>query len=197
LKGVKEHREKEVLNYFQYCPLCLARDSIRFEWGSRIDYTACTECGAKWHLDYGLTGFHWARLVKGDTSGRASKELLEEKHEPYFWMLMALEGLKLKTLVTPPKCPIEVRRLLSRFVVFFVRNSTMNQVIFVPIVGDIDSLCSHKNIGSGVRGVSAFSFGFSIWSPNVHWLFVRVKSVLGESVDEVLKLWTSTPQRKN
>jgi len=95
-----EHREKEVLIYFQNCPLCLARKSMSFEWGSSEDYMSCIQCGARWHLNYGVTGFHWAELVKVDATGKNRNELLNVKHQPHFWILMALEGLKSKPPVT-------------------------------------------------------------------------------------------------
>ena len=65
----------------------------------------CIECGARWHLNYGLTGFHWAKLLNRDIAGRASQALLEEKLEPHVWQLMALEGLKstVKSEAIPPK----------------------------------------------------------------------------------------------
>lgn len=53
----------------------------------------CSECGARWHINYGLTGFHWAKLVKENVGGKGAN-LLEHKHEPQFWQRMALEGRK-------------------------------------------------------------------------------------------------------
>jgi len=92
-KEIVELQEKEVSKYFKYCPLCYVKDSMEFEWGFRKSYMMCSECGARWHINYGLTGFHWAKLVK-ENAERKGANLLEEKHEPQFWQRMALEGRK-------------------------------------------------------------------------------------------------------
>jgi hypothetical protein len=93
ISQIIEAAQKEVSTYFKYCPLCYAKDSMEFQWGVTKDYMICSECGARWHINYGLTGFHWAKLVKENVQGKGAN-LLEEKHEPSFWQRMALEGRK-------------------------------------------------------------------------------------------------------
>ncbi|MCK4320386.1 hypothetical protein KAW11_02120 [Candidatus Bathyarchaeota archaeon] len=73
---------------------------MRLEFPSTIFgkiHLICSECGAKWHINYGKTTFDlrfkWAKLVKADVNRRGTI-LLNEKHEPEFWQGMALKGRK-------------------------------------------------------------------------------------------------------
>ena len=90
----------DVYTYFKYCPLCFLEGSMRLEFPSTIFgkiHLLCSECGAKWHINYGKTvftlRFKWAKLVKAGVSGRGN-DLLNEKREPEFWQGMALKGRK-------------------------------------------------------------------------------------------------------
>jgi hypothetical protein len=96
-----ELQEKEVSKYLKHCPLCYAKSSIEFDWGLRKSYVMCSECGARWHINYGLTGFHWAKLVKVNVEGKGA-DLLEKEQEPQFWQKMYLEGRKTIEEVAPP-----------------------------------------------------------------------------------------------
>ena len=89
-----EKAERDVSKYFRYCPLCFAENSMQFQWGLKEDAMTCSNCGAKWHINHGITGFHWAKLVKVNAEGRGA-ELLGEKNYPFFWQQMALNGVRL------------------------------------------------------------------------------------------------------
>jgi hypothetical protein len=87
----------DIFTYFKHCPLCLAdTGSLRLTFPSTVFgkiHLICSECGAKWHVNYGKTvftlRFKWAKLVKADVKGRGNG-LLNEEHEPEFWQRMAL-----------------------------------------------------------------------------------------------------------
>jgi len=90
----REKAEKEVSAYFRHCPLCSVEGSMEFQWGVIKDTMTCLNCGAKWHINHGLTGFHWAKLIKDNAEGRGT-ELLGEKKDPRFWEQMGLNGFRL------------------------------------------------------------------------------------------------------
>jgi hypothetical protein len=82
-----------VSKYFKYCPLCFSKDSIVFEWGWIDDYMFCEDCGARWHINSGLTGFHWASLMK-DSIEQKEPGLIGVKKPPHFWLERAIKGRK-------------------------------------------------------------------------------------------------------
>lgn len=88
-----EKAEKNVSKYFGHCPLCYAEGSMEFEWRFSRDAMACSNCGAEWHINHGLTGFHWAKLIKANAEGRGT-ELVGKENAPGFWWQMALDGLR-------------------------------------------------------------------------------------------------------
>lgn len=88
--------------YFRSCPLCLSEGFLRFEFPSTIlgkIHLICSECGAKWHINYGKTAFDfrfkWAKLVKADIHG-IGNDLLNKEYEPEFWQRTTL---RLKQMV--------------------------------------------------------------------------------------------------
>jgi|Deesub1362A_J573_1020465.scaffolds.fasta_scaffold02656_7 hypothetical protein len=93
-KQIVEESEREFNLYFKYCPLCFAEDSVKpkFSFGGK-DYAVCSECGAKWHLYFGLRGFKWAKLENINIHGKGS-EFLNKEYQPEFWQRLALRGRK-------------------------------------------------------------------------------------------------------
>ena len=53
----------------------------------------CSECGARWQINYGLRGFHWAKLIEKNIEGK-SDELIGQEYKPEYWQRMALKGRK-------------------------------------------------------------------------------------------------------
>lgn len=109
MKEMREYQEKDVSKYFKYCPLCYAKSSMEFEWGFWKSFMICSECGARWHINYGLTGFHWAKLVKENVEGKGT-ELLEKKNEPEFWQQMALKGRR--SIKEKPKQAVKEKEVI-------------------------------------------------------------------------------------
>ena len=89
--------------HFKYCPLCYTEGSVNLQWttGGK-DYAICSECRAKWHLYYRLTGFRWAKLEKVNIEGKGT-ELLKKEYNTEFWQRLALTGRKKPANISPSK----------------------------------------------------------------------------------------------
>ena len=89
--------------HFKHCPLCYSEGSVNLQWTPEAkDYAICSECGAKWHLYYRLTGFRWAKLEKVNIEGKGT-ELLGKECNTEFWQRLALTGRKKLTNISPSK----------------------------------------------------------------------------------------------
>jgi hypothetical protein len=101
VEQITKEAERNFNLYFKYCPLCCAEGSVKPRWSfGGKDYAICSECGAKWHLYVGLTGFKWAKLENVNISGKGT-ELLNKEYNPEYWQRLALMGRK--TTTTPSK----------------------------------------------------------------------------------------------
>jgi hypothetical protein len=61
------------------------------------DTLSCYECGAKWHLHMGITGFKWAELQLESEDGKGV-ELLGKKVNKKDWRKMAQNAQETTTL---------------------------------------------------------------------------------------------------
>jgi len=93
VERVKSKARKGVLTFFRYCPLCYMGNAIRCKFSTFIgkDRAICSRCGAEWHINYGLTGFKWAKLEKESHDGKG-REYLGKELKPEFWARLAFEG---------------------------------------------------------------------------------------------------------
>jgi len=100
----------DIQNYFRFCPLCLAENSIKpqisYMRGAK-DYITCTNCGARWHIGIGKYSWNagrvnWAELVV-DGVDRKNSHLIGRREKPESWQHMALKALR----EMPPPPPEE------------------------------------------------------------------------------------------
>jgi hypothetical protein len=83
-----EYYEADVRGYFICCPLC-GNEQVKVHLisGGR-DTLTCENCGARWHLYIGLTGFKWAELDIEAKDGRGL-QLLGKRLDKDEWRRMA------------------------------------------------------------------------------------------------------------
>jgi len=94
--------ESEVLGYFICCPFCGSeRLQTHLISGGR-DTLTCENCGAKWHLYVGLTGFKWAELDIESKNGKGL-ELLGKRLDKNEWREMAHRIRRTLPRTTPTK----------------------------------------------------------------------------------------------
>lgn len=80
--------EADVRGYFVCCPLCGSEQiETHFIIGGR-DTLSCENCGAKWHLYVGLTGFKWAELDL-ESRDKIGMQLLGKRLDKEEWKKMA------------------------------------------------------------------------------------------------------------
>lgn len=90
---VEKENEDPILMYFLRCPVCHGpKSKLKQIREGRKDYLLCFSCGAKWHLKLNSNGsLTEAKLVAEGADGQGAN-LLDESHEPDFWLRKALKG---------------------------------------------------------------------------------------------------------
>lgn len=108
--------ENLVTTTFSHCPFCLAKTSMKFEWGHTIPKrVTCSGCGAKWELLFGLNK-SWALLgAKLSYLGSTGKgaELKGRMYDREFWERMVSEGTSKK----PPPSSTEAVPIVAEKIV--------------------------------------------------------------------------------
>ena len=121
----------DIRNYFRFCPLCYAENSIQPQIsnvrGMGIkDYITCTSCGAKWHIGIGTYSvnagrLNWAQLVTDGVNGNGA-QLLGKKDKPEFWQRTALEGRKAMPKVREAQPPVTIRE----------KETIIKEIVMIP-----------------------------------------------------------------
>ena len=90
---VEKQNEDPILMYFLRCPVCHGpKSKLKQIREGRKDFILCFSCGAKWHLKLKDNGsLTNAKLVVEGADGQGAN-LLDESHEPDFWLRKALKG---------------------------------------------------------------------------------------------------------
>ena len=89
----EKQNEDPILLYFLRCPVCHGpKSKLKQIREGRKDQLLCFSCGAKWHLKLkGNGSLTEAKLVAEGADGQGAN-LLDESHEPDFWLRKALKG---------------------------------------------------------------------------------------------------------
>lgn len=109
--------------YFSVCPFCFS-EKVKSEFGSGLpfskDHVICTECGAKWEVGVGKSGFSigklkWAKLIVIGIDEKGS-EFLNEKKKPDFWQRMALKGRRAMPKTVREPVPVKEKEIIREIV---------------------------------------------------------------------------------